>query len=91
MSAASRHVTLRIATYNIHRSRGLDRRTDPSRIADVIASLEADIIALQEVIGPGSEGKALVTFEAFKVYGGMIHAAEAVFKSAPLNASSGWD
>jgi len=43
------------------------------------------------LIGPGSEGKALVTFEAFKVYGGMIHAAEAVFKSAPLNASSGWD
>ena len=51
-----RHVTLRIATYNIHRSRGLDRRTDPSRIADVIASFEADIVALQEVIGPGSEG-----------------------------------
>jgi endonuclease/exonuclease/phosphatase family metal-dependent hydrolase len=52
----SRYVTLRIATYNIHRSRGLDRRTDPSRIADVIASLDADVIALQEVIGPGSEG-----------------------------------
>ena len=28
----------------------------PSRIADVVASLEADIVALQEVIGPGSEG-----------------------------------
>jgi endonuclease/exonuclease/phosphatase family metal-dependent hydrolase len=52
----SRHVTLRVATYNIHRSRGLDRRTDPSRIAGVVASLEADIIALQEVVGPGSEG-----------------------------------
>jgi endonuclease/exonuclease/phosphatase family metal-dependent hydrolase len=49
-------VPLRVATYNIHRSRGLDRRTDPSRIADVVASLEADIIALQEVIGPGPEG-----------------------------------
>ena len=48
--------TLRVATYNIHRSRGLDRRTDPSRIAEVVASLEADIIALQEVIGPGAEG-----------------------------------
>ena len=52
----SKHITLRIATYNIHRGRGLDRRTDPSRIADVIASLEADVIALQEVIGPGSDG-----------------------------------
>ena len=52
----TRHVSLRIATYNIHRSRGLDRRTDPSRIAEVVASLEADVIALQEVIGPGAEG-----------------------------------
>jgi hypothetical protein len=42
-------------------------------------------------LGPGSEGKVLVTFEAFKVYGGVIHAAEAVFKSAPLNGSSGWE
>ena len=52
----SRHITLRVATYNIHRSRGLDRRTDPSRIADVVASLEADVIALQEVVGAGAEG-----------------------------------
>jgi hypothetical protein len=43
------------------------------------------------LIGPAFEGKVLVTFEAFKVYGGMIHAAEAVFKAAPLNAPSGWD
>jgi endonuclease/exonuclease/phosphatase family metal-dependent hydrolase len=52
----ARHVTLRIATYNIHRSKGLDRRTDPARIAKVIASLAIDVVALQEVIGPGPEG-----------------------------------
>jgi endonuclease/exonuclease/phosphatase family metal-dependent hydrolase len=45
---------LRIVTYNIHRCRGLDRRTRPQRIIDVLASIEADIIALQEVIGPSS-------------------------------------
>lgn len=44
---------LRVVTYNIHRSRGMDRRTRPQRIADVLASLDADVIALQEVIGPG--------------------------------------
>ena len=44
-------VRIRVATYNIHRSRGLDGRTSAKRIADVIASLEADIIALQEVVG----------------------------------------
>jgi endonuclease/exonuclease/phosphatase family metal-dependent hydrolase len=52
----SKHATLRIATYNIHRGRGLDRRVDASRIAAVIASLDADVIALQEVVGPGPDG-----------------------------------
>jgi len=45
--------TLRVATYNIHRCRGLDGRTRPERIAAVLASIDADVIALQEVIGPG--------------------------------------
>jgi endonuclease/exonuclease/phosphatase family metal-dependent hydrolase len=52
----SRHITLRIATYNIHRGRGLDRRTDIGRIAKVIAGLEVDLIALQEVVGAGPDG-----------------------------------
>src|SRR5690242_4872246 len=45
--------TLRVATYNIHRCRGLDGRTRPERIAAVLESIDADVIALQEVIGPG--------------------------------------
>jgi endonuclease/exonuclease/phosphatase family metal-dependent hydrolase len=47
---------LRIVTYNIHRARGMDRRTRPDRIADVLAHINADVIALQEVIGPGLTG-----------------------------------
>ncbi len=47
---------VRIVTYNIHRSRGLDRRTRPERIADVLAAIDADIVALQEVVGPGLSG-----------------------------------
>src|SRR5262245_14540704 len=43
--------TVRIATYNIHRGRGLDGRTRIERIAAVLASIDADIVALQEVIG----------------------------------------
>jgi endonuclease/exonuclease/phosphatase family metal-dependent hydrolase len=52
--------TLRVATYNIHRCRGLDGRTSPSRIADVIRTIDPDIIALQEVVGasPRSAGHA---------------------------------
>jgi endonuclease/exonuclease/phosphatase family metal-dependent hydrolase len=45
--------TLRVATYNIHRCRGLDGRTNPARIAEVIQSIAPDVIALQEVIGAG--------------------------------------
>lgn len=40
-----------MATYNIHRSRGLDGRTRPERIAAVLADVNADVIALQEVVG----------------------------------------
>jgi endonuclease/exonuclease/phosphatase family metal-dependent hydrolase len=47
---------LRIATYNIHRCRGLDGRTRPERTAAVIRSIDADVVALQEVIGPGPRG-----------------------------------
>jgi len=43
--------TIRVATYNIHRSRGLDGRTRPERIAAVLADINADLIALQEVVG----------------------------------------
>src|SRR4051812_25924729 len=39
----------RILTYNVHRWMGTDRRIAPGRIADVIASCEPDIVALQEV------------------------------------------
>jgi endonuclease/exonuclease/phosphatase family metal-dependent hydrolase len=47
---------LRIVTYNIHRCRGLDRRTRPQRIAAVLATIDPDVVALQEVIGPGLTG-----------------------------------
>jgi endonuclease/exonuclease/phosphatase family metal-dependent hydrolase len=49
-------VDLRIATYNVHRCRGIDRRTLPSRIAEVLREIDADVIALQEVIGAGPLG-----------------------------------
>lgn len=47
---------LRVATYNIHRCRGMDRRVRPERIAALLATIDADIVALQEVIGPGVTG-----------------------------------
>lgn len=43
--------TIRIVTYNVHKCRGLDRRVLPERIAEILRPLDADIIAMQEVIG----------------------------------------
>jgi len=40
---------LRIASYNVHRAIGRDKRTDPQRILDVVREIDADVIALQEV------------------------------------------
>ncbi|HPA37865.1 MAG TPA: endonuclease/exonuclease/phosphatase family protein [Phenylobacterium sp.] len=39
----------RIVTYNVHRCVGTDRRLDVGRVADVLAGLEPDIVALQEL------------------------------------------
>lgn len=39
---------MRIASYNVHKCVGGDRRFDPARIAAVIAELDADLVAVQE-------------------------------------------
>jgi len=58
---------------------------------------EAGLVMLWLDFGPGSlmganaAGKSLVTFEGFKIYGGQMHAVEAVFKGMPLNSPTGWD
>ncbi|MDE3196399.1 MAG: endonuclease/exonuclease/phosphatase family protein [Acidobacteriota bacterium] len=48
----------RIATYNIHKARGMDGRVRVERIARVLEAIDADVVALQEVVsreGPGTE------------------------------------
>ncbi|MCB1800154.1 MAG: endonuclease/exonuclease/phosphatase family protein [Gammaproteobacteria bacterium] len=39
----------RLVSYNVHDCIGTDRRYSPERIADVLAGLDADVVALQEV------------------------------------------
>ncbi len=48
-SITHRPQTVRLLTYNVHSCIGRDRRLDVARIAEVIASCNADIIALQEL------------------------------------------
>jgi endonuclease/exonuclease/phosphatase family metal-dependent hydrolase len=49
LSASSESRRLRVATYNVHRCRGLDGRTRPTRVAGVLREIGADVLALQEV------------------------------------------
>src|SRR5262245_51864583 len=44
------HQSVRVVTYNIHKCRGLDRRVRPGRIVDILGEIDADILALQEVL-----------------------------------------
>jgi endonuclease/exonuclease/phosphatase family metal-dependent hydrolase len=41
---------LRVATYNVHKCRGMDRNTSPGRIARILQGLEADVIGVQEIL-----------------------------------------
>jgi endonuclease/exonuclease/phosphatase family metal-dependent hydrolase len=54
--------TLRIATYNIHKARGLDGRCRVERIARVLEKVDADIVALQEVVN--HEGSSIEDHQA---------------------------
>ncbi|MBB6122604.1 endonuclease/exonuclease/phosphatase family protein [Sphingobium subterraneum] len=40
--------TLRVASYNIRKAIGTDRRRNPERILAVLAEIDADVVALQE-------------------------------------------
>jgi hypothetical protein len=71
-----------------------------------LAGVVAHVVAVDEENGtvllwmdfgpgslPGPAGalpRSLVTFEAFKIYGGQVHAVEAVFEGMPPNTPSGW-
>jgi len=62
-----------------------------ARVAAVDADLGMVLLYLNfgntKEYGPGRE---LVTFEAFKIYGGQIHAVNAVLRMASTSATSGW-
>jgi endonuclease/exonuclease/phosphatase family metal-dependent hydrolase len=50
MSQRAQTLRFRVATYNVHKCRGFDRRTVPERIISVLRELEADVMCLQEVV-----------------------------------------
>jgi endonuclease/exonuclease/phosphatase family metal-dependent hydrolase len=48
---------VRVATYNTHKCRGLDGRVRPERIAEVLAEIDADVVALQEIVSIPGENR----------------------------------
>lgn len=94
---------LRIATYNIHKCRGMDGKVSPGRIAEVIAEVKPDIIGLQEVhsFEEGSRdrhqaqyladelGMHLAIGEVRKLQGGIY--GNAVLSRYPLQAICHYD
>lgn len=49
---------LTVASYNIHKARGLDRRVDLMRIAAVLEEIDADLIGVQEIYASQAEALA---------------------------------
>jgi len=63
--------TLRVATWNVHSCVGVDRRHDPARTSEVVAELDADIVALQEFRYPADiaiETRTPVVLTALESY-----------------------
>jgi endonuclease/exonuclease/phosphatase family metal-dependent hydrolase len=48
-------MTFTVASYNIHRGAGLDRRVSIERIADVLKEIDADLVGIQEVLRPQAD------------------------------------
>lgn len=76
---------LRLASYNVHKCVGLDRRRMPERVIRVINALKADIVALQEVdlrLGPRPEALPRALIERETAFG--------ILPFAPEGPSLGW-
>jgi endonuclease/exonuclease/phosphatase family metal-dependent hydrolase len=77
--------TLRVTSYNIRKTRGLDQRRQPHRTLDVINRIEADIVVLQEADHRLGQRPAAISFD--------LIASETDFNVAPVSrndVSLGW-
>ncbi|WP_254692109.1 endonuclease/exonuclease/phosphatase family protein [Shinella daejeonensis] len=61
-----------IASYNVHKCVGVDRRFDPQRTAAVIAEMDADVIAIQEADKRFGKRSGLLDLEALERDCGLV-------------------
>ena len=81
---------MKIVTYNVHKCRGMDGRTLVRRIVDVLGSIDADIVALQEVFASehGRHSQAEMIAEALEhelAFGRTRHLAGRPYGNAILS------
>lgn len=63
-----------IASYNVHKGVGLDRRFDPARTISVIREMNADVVALQEASGRFGERVSLLDLDRLANQCGLVPA-----------------
>ncbi|WP_375382218.1 endonuclease/exonuclease/phosphatase family protein [uncultured Sphingomonas sp.] len=76
---------IKVASYNIHKGIGSDRRRNPTRILDVLAEIDADVVALQEADRRFGERAQVIDPHLLEEQG--------LWKAAPVghrSASMGW-
>ena len=61
-----------IASYNVHKAVGLDRRFDPRRTMSVIREIGADVIAIQEANKRFGERSCLLDFNVLERESGLV-------------------
>ena len=74
---------LRVATYNIHRGRGLDGRVSLPRIAAVLREIDADVVGVQEVYEAQAEHLARELGMQL-VIGTTVHRSDGAYGNAVL-------
>jgi endonuclease/exonuclease/phosphatase family metal-dependent hydrolase len=63
---------MRVASYNIHKCVGTDRRFNPERIIAVLAEIDADVVALQEADLRFGEKTGLLNVETLRDRLGLV-------------------
>ena len=84
-----------VASYNIHKAEGMDRRVDLSRIALVLQEIDADLVGVQEVYRPQAEALATrlgmrMIMGATRMHAGLAY-GNAVFTRLAIQASYTFD
>lgn len=59
---------IKVASYNIHKAVGLDRRRDPDRILTVLREIDADVVALQECDRRFGRRMAVLPLDAIRAH-----------------------